>query len=362
MYVMAEDKTSADRGKAVEAALLNIEKKFGKGSIMRLGEREVADVQAISTTSLSLDAAIGVGGVPRGRVIEIFGPESSGKTTLALHIVSQAQKAGGVAAYIDAEHAMDAEYAGKLGVDIDELLISQPDSGEQALEIAEALVRSNGVDVIVVDSVAALVPRAELDGEMGDSLPGLQARLMSQALRKLAAIVAQSNTCFIFINQIREKIGIMFGSPETTTGGRALKFYASLRLDIRRIGSIKDGDRVVGNRTKVKVVKNKVAPPFRDCEFDIMYGEGISREGDVIDLGVANKVIEKSGAWFSYKGERLGQGRENAKQTLRDNPELLQRVENEVRVALGIPVKGAPEEAPPAVEEAAPASSRKAAK
>ncbi|MGB7926319.1 MAG: recombinase RecA [Pyrinomonadaceae bacterium] len=361
---MAEDKMSADRGKAVEAALLNIEKKFGKGSIMRLGEREISDVPAISTTSLSLDAATGVGGVPRGRIIEIYGPESSGKTTLALHIVSEAQKAGGVAAYIDAEHAMDAEYAGKLGVNIDELLISQPDSGEQALEIAEALVRSNGVDVIVVDSVAALVPRAEIDGEMGDSLPGLQARLMSQALRKLAGIVSQTNTCFIFINQIREKIGVMFGSPETTTGGRALKFYASLRLDIRRIGAIKDGDRVSGNRTRVKVVKNKVAPPFRECEFDIMYGEGISREGDVIDLGVVHKVIEKSGAWFSYKGERLGQGRENGKQTLRDNPEMLQRVENEVRTALGIPARGAQEEAPDAAvaEETAPASSRKAAK
>ncbi len=338
---MAEDRFGADRGKAVEAALLNIEKKFGKGSIMRLGEKEVADVSSISTTSLSLDAAIGIGGVPRGRIIEIYGPESSGKTTLALHIVSQAQKVGGVAAYIDAEHAMDAEYAGKLGVNVDDLLISQPDSGEQALEIAEALVRSNGVDVIVIDSVAALVPRAELDGEMGDSLPGLQARLMSQALRKLAAIVSQSNTCFIFINQIREKIGVMFGSPETTTGGRALKFYASLRLDIRRIGAIKDADRVVGNRTRVKVVKNKVAPPFRECEFDIMYGEGISREGDAVDLGVANKVVEKSGAWFSYKGERLGQGRENAKQTLKDNPELLERVETDVKIALGMPVRGA---------------------
>src|SRR6188768_3516318 len=302
-----------DKGKAIESALQQIEKKFGKGSIMRLGERPVEDIGAISTTCLSLDAAIGVGGMPRGRIIEIYGPESSGKTTLALQVVASAQKAGGVAAYIDAEHAMDAEYAGKLGVDIAQLLISQPDSGEQALEIAEALVRSNGVDVIVVDSVAALVPRAELDGEMGDSLPGLQARLMSQALRKLTAIVAQSNTCFIFINQIREKIGVMFGSPETTTGGRALKFYSSLRLDIRRIGAIKDGDRVVGNRTKVKVAKNKVAPPFRECEFDIMYGEGISRVGDVIDLGVTNKVVEKSGAWFSYKGERLGQGRENSK-------------------------------------------------
>jgi recombination protein RecA len=333
---MAE-KFGADRGKAIEAALLNIEKKFGKGSIMRLGEREVADVQAISTTSLSLDAAIGIGGVPRGRVVEIYGPESSGKTTLALHLVSEAQKAGGVAAYIDAEHAMDADYAGKLGVNVDELLISQPDSGEQALEITEALVRSNGVDVIVIDSVAALVPRAELDGEMGDSLPGLQARLMSQALRKLTAIVSQSNTCLIFINQIREKIGVMFGSPETTTGGRALKFYSSLRLDIRRIGAIKDGDRVVGNRTKVKVVKNKVAPPFRECEFDIMYGEGISREGDVLDLAVANKVVEKSGAWFSYKGERLGQGRENSKQTLRDDVALRTRIENEVRTVLGLP-------------------------
>jgi len=364
MFVMAEDKFGADRGKAVEAALLNIEKKFGKGSIMRLGEREVSDIPAISTTSLSLDAAIGVGGVPRGRIIEVYGPESSGKTTLALHLVAEAQKAGGVAAYIDAEHAMDADYAGKLGVNIDDLLISQPDSGEQALEIAEALVRSNGVDVIVIDSVAALVPRAELDGEMGDSLPGLQARLMSQALRKLAAIIAQSNTCFIFINQIREKIGVMWGSPETTTGGRALKFYSSVRLDIRRIGSIKDGDRVVGNRTKVKVVKNKVAPPFRECEFDIMYGEGISREGDVIDLGVANKVVEKSGAWFSYKGERLGQGRENSKQTLKDNPELLQRVEKDVRVALGISVSGAETQEEKATEtvETSEKASRKAAK
>ena len=333
---MAEDRFGADRGKAVEAALLNIEKKFGKGSIMRLGEREVSDIPAISTTSLSIDSAIGVGGVPRGRIIEVYGPESSGKTTLALHIVSEAQKAGGVAAYIDAEHAMDADYAGKLGVNVDELLISQPDSGEQALEIAEALVRSNGVDVIVIDSVAALVPRAELDGEMGDSLPGLQARLMSQALRKLAAIVSQSNTCFIFINQIREKIGVMFGSPETTTGGRALKFYASLRLDIRRIGAIKDGDRVVGNRTKVKVVKNKVAPPFRECEFDIMYGEGISREGDAIDLGVANKVVEKSGAWFSYSGERLGQGRENSKQFLFDNKDVAEEIRKAVLISKGL--------------------------
>ena len=353
MPVMPEDRMG-DRSRAIEAALLNIEKRFGKGSIMRLGERDVSDVPAISTTSLSLDAAIGVGGVPRGRICEIYGPESSGKTTLALHIVAEAQKAGGVAAYIDAEHAMDAEYAGKLGVNIDDLLISQPDSGEQALEIAEALVRSNGVDVIVVDSVAALVPRAELDGEMGDSLPGLQARLMSQALRKLTAIVAQSGTCFIFINQIREKIGVMFGNPETTSGGRALKFYASLRLDIRRIGAIKDADRVVGNRTKVKVAKNKVAPPFREAEFDIMYGEGISREGDLLDLASNNRVVEKSGAWFSYKGERLGQGRENAKQTLKDQPEVLERIKNDVKRALGITVRGEAatmEAPPPAIEQ-----------
>jgi recombination protein RecA len=334
------DRQGADRSKAVEAALANIEKKFGKGSIMRLGDKEVIDIPAISTTSLSLDANIGVGGIPRGRVIEIFGPESSGKTTLALHIVAEAQKSGDVAAYIDAEHAMDSEYAGKLGVNIEELLISQPDSGEQALEIVEALVRSNGVGVIVVDSVAALVPRAELDGEMGDSLPGLQARLMSQALRKLTAVVGQTNTCLIFINQIREKIGVMFGSPETTTGGRALKFYSSVRLDIRRIGAIKDGDRVVGNRTRVKIVKNKVAPPFRECEFDIMYGEGISREGDVLDLAVTNRVVEKSGAWFSYGGERLGQGRENSKATLRENADMLRRIENDVKKALGFPVHG----------------------
>jgi recombination protein RecA len=359
MAVMAGDYNTGERGKAIEAALLNIEKRFGKGSIMRLGERDVSDIPAISTTSLSLDAAIGIGGVPRGRIIEIYGPESSGKSTLAMHIVAEAQKAGGVAAYIDAEHAMDADYAAKLGVDIEQMLISQPDSGEQALEIAEALVRSNGVDVIVVDSVAALVPRAELDGEMGDSLPGLQARLMSQALRKLTAIVAQSNTCFIFINQIREKIGVMFGSPETTTGGRALKFYSSLRLDIRRIGAIKDGDRVVGNRTKVKVAKNKVAPPFRDCEFDIMYGEGISREGDVLDLAATHRVVEKSGAWFSYKGDRLGQGRENSKQTLKENPELLGKIENEVKLKLGLPVRQVAEKAEAAIGAKAAGADKK---
>ena len=325
-----------------------------KGGPLPTRANRCSEAAAISTTSLSLDAAIGVGGLPRGRIIEIYGPESSGKTTLALHVVAEAQRAGGVAAYIDAEHAMDADYAGKLGVNVDDMLISQPDSGEQALEIAEALVRSNGVDVIVVDSVAALVPRAELDGEMGDSLPGLQARLMSQALRKLTAIVAQSNTCFIFINQIREKIGVMFGNPETTTGGRALKFYSSLRLDIRRIGAIKDGDRVVGNRTKVKVAKNKVAPPFRESEFDIMYGEGISREGDLLDLATNNRVIEKSGAWFSYKGDRLGQGRENAKQTLKDHPDLLRKVENDVKRALGMPVR---EEAAETVEKKAAAAS-----
>jgi len=325
-----------DKGQAIEAALANIEKKFGKGSIMRLGERPVEDINVISTGSISLDAAIGIGGMPRGRVIEIYGPESSGKTTLALHVVAEAQKAGGIAAYIDAEHAMDPGYAGNLGVSIDDLLISQPDSGEQALEIAETLVRSNSIDVLVIDSVAALVPRAELDGEMGDSLPGLQARLMSQALRKLTAIVAQSNTCFIFINQLREKIGVMFGSPETTTGGKALKFYATVRCDIRRIASIKDGDKVVGNRTRVKIVKNKMAPPFRECEFDIMYGEGISREGDLLDAAVNNGVVEKSGAWFSYKGERLGQGRENSKTTLKGDEALKLDIETAVKIKLGM--------------------------
>lgn len=327
---------SVDKSKAIESALANIEKKFGKGSIMRLGERPHEEVGSISTNCLSLDAAIGVGGFPRGRIIEVYGPESSGKTTLALQVVASAQKLGGTAAYIDAEHALDPDYAEKLGVNIDEMLISQPDSGEQALEIAETLVRSASVDVVVVDSVAALVPRAEIDGEMGDSHMGLQARLMSQALRKLTAIVASSNTCFIFINQLRDKIGVMFGSPETTTGGKALKFYASVRMDIRRIGAIKEGDKVVGNRTKVKMVKNKVAPPFRECEFDIMYGEGISKEGDLIDLAVAKNIVEKSGAWFSYSGERLGQGRENVKNGLKENTELRDRIEKDVKVALGL--------------------------
>jgi recombination protein RecA len=332
---MADER--AERNRAIDIAIANIEKQFGKGSIMRLGEKKVVDVPAISTSCLSLDAAIGVGGVPRGRIVEIYGPESGGKTTLALHIVAQAQKAGGVAAYIDAEHAMDAQYAAKLGVKVDDLFISQPDSGEQALVFVVALVRSGGVDVLVIDSVAALVPRAELDGEMGDSLPGLQARLMSQALRKLTAVVARSNTCLVFINQIREKIGVMFGSPETTTGGRALKFYSSVRLDIRRTSSIKDGDSVVGNRTRVKVVKNKLAPPFKESEFDIMYGEGISREGDLLDLAVEHKIVEKSGAWFSFKGERLGQGRENAKNLIKSDQSIASRIEIEVRKALGLP-------------------------
>jgi recombination protein RecA len=326
----------SEKTKAVEAALLNIEKQFGKGAIMKLGDYKVDEIPVISTCSIGIDAATGVGGLPRGRVIEIFGPESSGKTTLALHVVAEAQKAGGIAAYVDAEHALDATYAEKLGVNINDLFVSQPDSGEQALEITESLVRSNAVDVLVVDSVAALTPRAELEGDMGDSLPGLQARLMSQALRKLTAVVGRSNTCLIFINQIREKIGVMFGSPETTTGGRALKFYSSVRVDIRRITSIKDGENFIGNRTKVKIVKNKVAPPFKEAEFDIMYGEGISKYGEIVDLGVEHKVVDKSGAWFSYKGERLGQGRENAKNLLRDNKELCAKIETEVRAALGI--------------------------
>ena len=353
---MADERT--ERNRAIDLAIAGIEKQFGKGSIMRLGEKKVVDIPAISTTCLSLDAAIGVGGVPRGRVVEIYGPESSGKTTLALHIVAEAQKAGGVAAYIDAEHAMDAVYADKLGVKVNDLFISQPDSGEQALEICEALVRSGGVDVLVIDSVAALVPRAELDGDMGDSLPGLHARLMSQALRKLTAVVARSNTCLIFINQIREKIGVMFGNPETTTGGRALKFYSSLRLEIRRTSSIKDGDQVTGNRTKVKVVKNKVAPPFKEAEFDIMYGEGISKEGDLLDLAVSRQIVDKSGAWFSFQGERLGQGRENVKNLIRTDKEMGARIETEVRKALGLPLGNSAAEAEPA---SAPTGSTKKA-
>ncbi len=354
---MADERN--EKLRSVDNAISNIEKQFGKGSIMRLGEKKTVDAPAISTTCLSLDAAVGIGGVPRGRIVEIYGPESGGKTTLALHIVSQAQKHGGIAAYIDAEHALDAEYAGKLGVKIADLFVSQPDSGEQALEIAETLVRSNAVDVLVIDSVAALVPRAEIDGDMGDSLPGLQARLMSQALRKLTAVVSRSNTCLVFINQVREKIGVMFGSPETTTGGRALKFYASIRLDIRRIAAIKDGDQIVGNRTRVKVAKNKLAPPFKEVEFDIMYGEGISREGDLLDLAVNNKIVEKSGAWFSFQGERLGQGRENVKNLLKTDASITARIEEQVRNALGMPV--ATPTAAAEGESAPPTSGRKSA-
>ena len=341
--------------KALEQALQQIDRQFGKGACVRLGDKPQEAIQAISTGSINLDAALGIGGVPRGRVVEIFGPESSGKTTLTLHVVAEAQRRGGLAAFIDAEHALDAEYARKLGVDVDNLMVSQPDSGEQALEIAEALVRSAAVDVVVIDSVAALVPKAELEGEMGDAMVGLQARLMSQALRKLTAVVSKSGTCLIFINQIREKIGVMFGNPETTTGGRALKFYSSVRLDIRRINSIKDGDEVVGSRTKVKVVKNKVAPPFKAAEFDIGYGEGISKTGELIDLGVEHKVVEKSGAWFSYGDLRIGQGRENTKAWLRDNPDVALEIENRIREKLGIaPVEPV---APPTA--AAPAEKKK---
>jgi recombination protein RecA len=324
------------RAKAIDIAVSQIEKQFGKGSIMRLGSRETVDVPSISTGSISLDAALGVGGLPRGRVVEIFGPEASGKTTLALHAIAQAQKKGGMAAFVDAEHALDATYANALGVDTDNLLVSQPDSGEQALEIAEVLIRSAAVDVLVVDSVAALVPRAELDGEMGDAQMGLQARLMSQAMRKLTAIVSKSKTCLIFINQIREKIGVMFGNPETTTGGRALKFYASVRLDIRRISALKDGDAVVGNRTRVKVVKNKVAAPFQNAEFDILYGKGISKEGDLLDLAVARNIVDKSGAWYSYKGERIGQGRENVRQFLIKSQDVADKIEKKLRQELGL--------------------------
>jgi recombination protein RecA len=326
-----------ERTKAIDIAVGQIEKQFGKGSIMRLGQRNaIAPIEFISTGSISIDYALGVGGLPRGRVIEIFGPESSGKTTLALQVIAEAQKTGGMAAFVDAEHALDAQYAQKLGVDLENLLVSQPDNGEQALEIVEVLIRSNSVDVVVVDSVAALVPKAEIEGEMGEAQMGLQARLMSQALRKLTGVVSKSKTTLVFINQLREKIGVMFGNPETTTGGRALKFYASVRIDIRRIASIKDGDQVVGGRTRVKVVKNKVAPPFREAEFDIMYGEGISREGDLLDLSVEKRIVEKSGAWFAFNGDRLGQGRENAKQFLKDNPEIRQILEDRIRRELGL--------------------------
>jgi len=334
---MADD--NKERARAIEMAMGQIEKQFGKGSIMRLGQKDaVAVIPSIPTGSISIDYALGVGGMPRGRVIEIYGPESSGKTTLALQVIAQAQAKGGMAAFVDAEHALDATYANKLGVNLENLLVSQPDNGEQALEIVEVLIRSNSVDVVVVDSVAALVPKAEIEGEMGEAQMGLQARLMSQALRKLTGAVSKSNTCLIFINQLREKIGVMFGNPETTTGGRALKFYASIRLDIRRIASLKEGDEVIGNRTKVKVVKNKVAPPFREAEFDILYGEGISKEGDLLDLAVEQKVVEKSGAWYAIDGERMGQGRENARQFLKDNPDIRNEVDSRIRKGLGLPV------------------------
>ncbi|MBB3196145.1 recombinase RecA [Roseateles terrae] len=331
-----------EKAKALQAALAQIEKQFGKGSIMRLGEGEkIEDIQVVSTGSLGLDIALGVGGLPRGRVIEIYGPESSGKTTLTLQVIAQMQKLQGVCAFIDAEHALDVQYAQKLGVNLQELLISQPDTGEQALEIVDALVRSGSVDLIIIDSVAALTPKAELEGEMGDALPGLQARLMSQALRKLTATIKKTNCTVIFINQIRMKIGVMFGSPETTTGGNALKFYASVRLDIRRIGSIKKGEEVIGSETKVKVVKNKVAPPFKTAEFDILYGEGISREGEIIDMGVTAKIVDKAGAWYAYSGEKIGQGKDNAREFLRENADLAVEIENKIRDSLGIPLLGA---------------------
>lgn len=343
---------NTEKAKALQAALAQIEKQFGKGSIMRLGEGEVIeDIEVVSTGSLGLDIALGVGGLPRGRVVEIYGPESSGKTTLTLQVISEMQKLNGTCAFIDAEHALDTGYAQKLGVNLQELLISQPDTGEQALEIVDALVRSGSVDLIVIDSVAALTPKAEIEGEMGDSLPGLQARLMSQALRKLTGTIKKTNTMVIFINQIRMKIGVMFGSPETTTGGNALKFYASVRLDIRRIGSIKKGEEVIGNETKVKVVKNKVSPPFKTAEFDILYGEGISREGEVIDMGVEAKILEKSGAWYAYNGEKIGQGKDNAREFLKENPGIAFEIENKVRLAMEIPLlpsgDGAEEAAPP---------------
>jgi recombination protein RecA len=328
---------TAEKSKALAAALAQIEKQFGKGSVMRLGAGEVVeDIQVVSTGSLGLDIALGVGGLPRGRVVEIYGPESSGKTTLTLQVIAEMQKLGGTAAFIDAEHALDIQYAGKLGVNVNDLLVSQPDTGEQALEIADALVRSGSIDMIVIDSVAALVPKAEIEGEMGDSLPGLQARLMSQALRKLTGTIKRTNCLVIFINQIRMKIGVMFGNPETTTGGNALKFYASVRLDIRRIGSIKKNDEVIGNETRVKVVKNKVSPPFREAIFDILYGEGISRQGEVIDLGVQAKIVDKAGAWYSYNGERIGQGKDNAREFLRENPDIAREIENRIRESLGV--------------------------
>jgi recombination protein RecA len=339
---------NTEKAKALQAALAQIEKQHGKGAIMRLGEGEVIDdIEVVSTGSLGLDIALGVGGLPRGRVVEIYGPESSGKTTLTLQVIAEMQKLGGTCAFIDAEHALDVQYAQKLGVNLQELLISQPDTGEQALEIVDALVRSGSLDLVVIDSVAALTPKAEIEGEMGDSLPGLQARLMSQALRKLTGVINRTNTMVIFINQIRMKIGVMFGSPETTTGGNALKFYASVRLDIRRIGSIKKGEEVIGNETKVKVVKNKVSPPFKTAEFDILYGQGISREGEVIDMGVEAKVLEKSGSWYAYNGEKIGQGKDNAREFLKENPDLAVEIENKVRAAVGIPLlPGAEEEAP----------------
>jgi recombination protein RecA len=346
---------NTEKAKALQAALAQIEKQFGKGTIMRLGEGEVIeDIQVVSTGSLGLDIALGVGGLPRGRVVEIYGPESSGKTTLTLQVIAEMQKLAGTCAFIDAEHALDIQYAQKLGVNLQELLISQPDTGEQALEIVDSLVRSGSVDLVVIDSVAALTPKAELEGEMGDSLPGLQARLMSQALRKLTATIKKTNTMVIFINQIRMKIGVMFGSPETTTGGNALKFYASVRLDIRRIGSIKKGEEVIGNETKVKVVKNKVAPPFKTAEFDILFGEGVSREGEIVDMGVVAKVVEKSGSWYAYNGEKIGQGKDNAREFLRENPDLAHEIENKIRESLGISLL-------PSIEVEVPKPSKKAA-
>jgi recombination protein RecA len=357
-YFMDDKKAvpSSDKSKALAAALAQIEKQFGKGSVMRMADGAVAEeVQVVSTGSLGLDIALGVGGLPRGRVVEIYGPESSGKTTLTLQTIAEMQKLGGTCAFIDAEHALDVVYAQKLGVNLSDLLISQPDTGEQALEICDALVRSGGVDLIVIDSVAALTPRAEIEGDMGDALPGLQARLMSQALRKLTGSINRTNTLVIFINQIRMKIGVMFGNPETTTGGNALKFYASVRLDIRRTGSIKSGDEVIGNETKVKVVKNKVAPPFKEAHFDILYGEGTSREGEILDLGAEAKIVEKSGAWYSYNGERIGQGKDNARNYLKERPELAREIENKVRASLGVP-----ELAP--IKDAEPAAAKKAVK